>query len=217
VHGWYWWVTTLQSRGHVILLSAGCDAADKEPTGCNHPAALSQLCEMWGRGCGCGHSQPYGAFSCLASPCSISLLCFLVTERFMPCAAANNTRRPLQGAPGVLRSPHCAAAASNQLPPGHAHDSKNATNMVMLHPEVATMPITTNCTSSPLVAAYFAGHYRVHPECFGHLTALLRPLAPLGLLLEGGYNLAASAASAEACVRALLGERPAPLRGTRWV
>ncbi|WIA13662.1 hypothetical protein OEZ85_007224 [Tetradesmus obliquus] len=59
------------------------------------------------------------------------------------------------------------------------------------------------------------GHYRVHPECFGHLTALLRPLAPLGLLLEGGYNLAATAASAEACVRALLGERPAPLRGTR--
>jgi hypothetical protein len=35
------------------------------------------------------------------------------------------------------------------------------------------------------------------------------------LLLEGGYNLATSAASAEACVRALLGERPAPLRGTR--
>jgi len=50
---------------------------------------------------------------------------------------------------------------------------------------------------------------------FGHLTALLLPLAPLGLLLEGGYNLAASAAAAEACVRALLGERPAPLRGSR--
>lgn len=55
------------------------------------------------------------------------------------------------------------------------------------------------------------------PEAYGHLTALLRPLAPLGLLLEGGYNLAATAACVEACVRALLGERPTPLRGTRWV
>lgn len=55
----------------------------------------------------------------------------------------------------------------------------------------------------------------MHPECFGHLTALLKPFAPLGLLLEGGYNLAATAACVEACLRALLGERPAPLRGTR--
>lgn len=57
----------------------------------------------------------------------------------------------------------------------------------------------------------------MHPECFGHLTALLKPYAPLGLLLEGGYNLAATAACVEACVRALLGERPMPLRGTRYV
>lgn len=66
-------------------------------------------------------------------------------------------------------------------------------------------------------AAAATGHYRVHPECFGHLTALLKPYAPLGLLLEGGYNLAATAACVEACVRALLGERPMPLRGTRYV
>jgi hypothetical protein len=57
----------------------------------------------------------------------------------------------------------------------------------------------------------------VHPECFGHLTALLKTYAPLGLLLEGGYNLSATAACVESCLRVLLGEQPMPLRGTRWV
>ena len=55
------------------------------------------------------------------------------------------------------------------------------------------------------------GGCRVSPECFGHMTALLQPVAPLALLLEGGYNLAATARGVEACVRALLGEAPAPL------
>jgi len=43
------------------------------------------------------------------------------------------------------------------------------------------------------------------------MTALLQPVAPLVLLLEGGYNLAATAASVEACVRVLCGENPARL------
>jgi hypothetical protein len=51
------------------------------------------------------------------------------------------------------------------------------------------------------------------------MTALLQPVAPLVLLLEGGYNLAATAASVEACVRVLCGEQPArmqhPLLPTR--
>jgi histone deacetylase 6 len=51
------------------------------------------------------------------------------------------------------------------------------------------------------------------------MTALLQPVAPLVLLLEGGYNLAATAASVEACVRVLCGEQPArlqqPLQPTR--
>lgn len=49
------------------------------------------------------------------------------------------------------------------------------------------------------------------PACYGHMTALLQPVAPTALLLEGGYNLAATAASVEACVRVLLGEAPARL------
>jgi hypothetical protein len=45
------------------------------------------------------------------------------------------------------------------------------------------------------------------------MTALLQPVAPTVLLLEGGYNLAATAASVEACVRVLLGEAPGRLAG----
>jgi hypothetical protein len=56
------------------------------------------------------------------------------------------------------------------------------------------------------------GECHVTPECFGHLTAMLASLGPLVLLLEGGYNLDATAASTEACVRVLLGDPPAPLQ-----
>jgi histone deacetylase 6 len=63
------------------------------------------------------------------------------------------------------------------------------------------------------------GGCHVSPACYGHMTALLQPVAPLVLLLEGGYNLAATAASVEACVRVLCGEQPArmqqPLLPTR--
>ena len=40
---------------------------------------------------------------------------------------------------------------------------------------------------------------------------MLQPIAPLAVLLEGGYNLSATAAATEACLRVLLGERPAAL------
>lgn len=35
---------------------------------------------------------------------------------------------------------------------------------------------------------------------------MLQPVAPLAVLLEGGYNLSATAAATEACLRVLLGE-----------
>ncbi len=43
------------------------------------------------------------------------------------------------------------------------------------------------------------------------MTAMLQPIAPMAVLLEGGYNLSATAAATEACLRVLLGERPAAL------
>jgi histone deacetylase 6 len=55
------------------------------------------------------------------------------------------------------------------------------------------------------------GGCRVSPAGYAHMVALLRPLAPLVVLLEGGYNLRATAESVEACVRVLAGERPPPL------
>lgn len=46
---------------------------------------------------------------------------------------------------------------------------------------------------------------------FAHMTALLAPIAPLAVLLEGGYNLDATARGTEASLRVLLGERPPAL------
>lgn len=43
------------------------------------------------------------------------------------------------------------------------------------------------------------------------MTAMLQPVAPLAVLLEGGYNLSATAAATEACLRVLLGQRPPAL------
>ena len=52
---------------------------------------------------------------------------------------------------------------------------------------------------------------KVTEECFAHMTAMLQPVAPLAVLLEGGYNLSATSAATEACLRVLLGERPPAL------
>ena len=52
---------------------------------------------------------------------------------------------------------------------------------------------------------------RVTPEGFAHMTALLANVAPLAVLLEGGYNLTSTALGTEASLRVLLGERPPPL------
>ena len=46
------------------------------------------------------------------------------------------------------------------------------------------------------------------------MTAMLASVAPLAVILEGGYNLAATAAGVEATMRVLLGERPPPLPTT---
>jgi hypothetical protein len=51
----------------------------------------------------------------------------------------------------------------------------------------------------------------VTPACFGQLTGLLMGVAPVVLVLEGGYNLRATAEATEACVRVLAGEPPEPL------
>lgn len=40
---------------------------------------------------------------------------------------------------------------------------------------------------------------------------MLQPVAPLAVLLEGGYNLSATAAATEACLQVLLGNRAPPL------
>ena len=48
-------------------------------------------------------------------------------------------------------------------------------------------------------------------QCFAHMAAQLQLVAPTVALLEGGYNLMATAAGTEAVVRVLLGERPPPL------
>mmetsp|Transcript_37661 Transcript_37661/g.83864 ORF Transcript_37661/g.83864 Transcript_37661/m.83864 type:complete len:552 (-) Transcript_37661:473-2128(-) len=57
------------------------------------------------------------------------------------------------------------------------------------------------------------GGCRVSPACYGHMTHLLKAVAPVALVLEGGVNLDATARCMEACVRVLLGERPPPLTG----
>jgi histone deacetylase 6 len=57
------------------------------------------------------------------------------------------------------------------------------------------------------------GGMSVSPAGFANLAARLQGLCGgrLVLALEGGYNLAAIAASAEACLRVLLGDAPPPL------
>ncbi|KAJ9508999.1 hypothetical protein QJQ45_001447 [Haematococcus lacustris] len=57
------------------------------------------------------------------------------------------------------------------------------------------------------------GGCSISPACFAQMTHLLKGLAPTMLLLEGGYNLDATARCVEACLRVLLGERPPPLAG----
>lgn len=49
---------------------------------------------------------------------------------------------------------------------------------------------------------------RVTPEAYAHMTAMLGAVAPLAVLLEGGYNLTATAAGCEAVLRVLLGAKP---------
>ncbi len=59
------------------------------------------------------------------------------------------------------------------------------------------------------------GDCRLTPDAFAHMTSQLMPIAPCVLLLEGGYNLSATAACTEACLRTLLGQRPQPLTGPK--
>ncbi|GLC33818.1 hypothetical protein PLESTM_000122800 [Pleodorina starrii] len=53
----------------------------------------------------------------------------------------------------------------------------------------------------------------ISTAAFSRFAAMLSALAPTVMLLEGGYNLTATAAATEACLRVLLGEPPAPLPG----
>ncbi|KAI5709676.1 hypothetical protein M8J76_009850 [Diaphorina citri] len=57
------------------------------------------------------------------------------------------------------------------------------------------------------------GGYKLSPACFGYMTQQLMTLADgkVVLALEGGYDLPSMCDSAEACVRALLGDAPPPL------
>lgn len=54
------------------------------------------------------------------------------------------------------------------------------------------------------------GGCKVTPDGYGRLTCLLHRIAPLVLLLEGGYNLKATAVCTEACLKVLLGDLPNP-------
>lgn len=45
-------------------------------------------------------------------------------------------------------------------------------------------------------------------SCFATMTAMLQGIAPLAVLLEGGYNQEATAAATGAVVRTLLGQGP---------
>ena len=45
------------------------------------------------------------------------------------------------------------------------------------------------------------------PEGYAHMTHMLGAVAPLAVLLEGGYNLRATAAGCEAVLRVLLGQK----------
>lgn len=51
-----------------------------------------------------------------------------------------------------------------------------------------------------------SGGCKVTPEGYARLTSLLRRVAPLVMLLEGGYNLKSTAICTEACLKVLLGE-----------
>ena len=53
----------------------------------------------------------------------------------------------------------------------------------------------------------------VTPAAFAHMLHALAAVAPTVLLLEGGYNLDATAEAVEACARVALGERPPRLLG----
>ncbi|GIL72427.1 hypothetical protein Vretimale_4232 [Volvox reticuliferus] len=56
------------------------------------------------------------------------------------------------------------------------------------------------------------GGCRISTAGFSHFAATLSALAPTVMLLEGGYNLIATAAATEACLRVLLGEPPLQLQ-----
>lgn len=58
------------------------------------------------------------------------------------------------------------------------------------------------------------GQCRLSPECYAHMTAALQTVAPVVMILEGGYNLKATSKALEFCTRVLLGERPPGLTGS---
>ncbi|KAL6765253.1 hypothetical protein V8C86DRAFT_1034492 [Haematococcus lacustris] len=55
------------------------------------------------------------------------------------------------------------------------------------------------------------GECHVSPALYAHMTQMLLGIGPLVLLLEGGYNLAATAECTAACIRVQLGEQPPDL------
>lgn len=79
------------------------------------------------------------------------------------------------------------------------------------------MYVVCNQPPDPCVHDAICNHNQAvqHDDCrchvtsqgFAHMTAKLRPIAPLVLLLEGGYNDAAIASASEACLRVLLGQQ----------
>jgi hypothetical protein len=65
--------------------------------------------------------------------------------------------------------------------------------------------LNETCVRGGELAGDPLGGCNVSPAGYAHMTAMLKPLAPVELLLEGGYNLTSISLSTEACMRVLLG------------
>jgi hypothetical protein len=117
--------------------------------------------------------------------------------------------------PHTSQFPHRAPAPPAPLHPTHirTHNAIRARRRLLPIAYAFAPDLTIVSAGFDAADGDPLGGCRLSPAAYGHMTALLVPLAPLVLLLEGGYNLAATAASVEACVRVLCGEAPARLAG----
>lgn len=93
----------------------------------------------------------------------------------------------------------------------------NADYLAAMHHVILPVATEFNPDLIILSAGYDAakgdpiGGCNVTPEAYAHMAAALQAISPTVAILEGGYNLSATAAATEATLRVLLGERPPPV------